>query len=136
MNLRIVVDLLYSRTKISECTHFACVQGMVEAGDTVSATLKKEFGEEAMNSLEGTKEEKEEIEARINTLFQNGEEVRTCKHALCKLCTRVSVKQIYAGYVDDPRNTDNAWMETVAQNFHDEDGTKHSNVILFLHGRV
>lgn len=32
-------------------------------------------------------------------------------------------KHIYAGYVDDPRNTDNAWMETVAFNFHDEDGT-------------
>lgn len=30
--------------------------------------------------------------------------------------------QIYAGYVDDPRNTDNAWMETVAFNFHDDNG--------------
>ena len=26
------------------------------------------------------------------------------------------------GYVDDPRNTDNAWMETVAFNFHDPSG--------------
>lgn len=32
-------------------------------------------------------------------------------------------KEIYAGYVDDPRNTDNAWMETTAFNFHDENGT-------------
>lgn len=31
-------------------------------------------------------------------------------------------KEIYAGYVDDPRNTDNAWMETVAFNFHDDTG--------------
>ena len=30
--------------------------------------------------------------------------------------------QIYKGYVDDQRNTDNAWMETVAFNFHDESG--------------
>ena len=30
--------------------------------------------------------------------------------------------QVYKGYVDDPRNTDNAWMETVAVNFHDETG--------------
>lgn len=30
--------------------------------------------------------------------------------------------QVYEGYVDDPRNTDNAWMETVAVNFHDEAG--------------
>ena len=25
--------------------------------------------------------------------------------------------------MDDPRNTDNAWMETVAMNFHDDTGT-------------
>ena len=30
--------------------------------------------------------------------------------------------QVYRGYVDDPRNTDNAWMETVAVNFHDATG--------------
>jgi hypothetical protein len=30
---------------------------MVEAGDTVSQTLKKEFGEEAMNSLECSPEQ-------------------------------------------------------------------------------
>ena len=29
---------------------------------------------------------------------------------------------MYSGYVDDPRNTDNAWMETVAVNFHDDSG--------------
>lgn len=29
---------------------------------------------------------------------------------------------IYRGYVDDPRNTDNAWMETAAYSFHDEAG--------------
>ena len=47
----------------------------MEAGDTVSATLKKEFGEEAMNSLEATETEKKEIEQHINTLFHEGEEV-------------------------------------------------------------
>ena len=30
--------------------------------------------------------------------------------------------QVYVGYVDDPRNTDNAWIETTALNFHDENG--------------
>lgn len=29
--------------------------------------------------------------------------------------------KIFRGYVDDPRNTDNAWIETVVYNFHDED---------------
>lgn len=38
--------------------------------------------------------------------------------------------QVYSGYVDDPRNTDNCWMETVAVNFHDEDGTSVSKISL------
>ena len=41
----------------------------------MSDTLKKEFGEEAMNSLDATKEEKKKIEEHINTLFHNGEMV-------------------------------------------------------------
>ena len=49
---------------------------MVEAGDTVSATLKKEFGEEAMNSLEASEKEKKEIERHINELFKTGTKVR------------------------------------------------------------
>lgn len=28
----------------------------------------------------------------------------------------------FRGYVDDPRNTDNAWMETTCVNFHDTTG--------------
>ena len=48
---------------------------------------------------------------------------------------------MYRGYVDDPRNTDNAWMETVAVNFHDENGDSvakfnlHAGLIQ-LHGFV
>lgn len=37
--------------------------------------------------------------------------------------------KVYRGYVDDPRNTDNAWMETVAYNFHD-DGDTFRNINL------
>ena len=29
--------------------------------------------------------------------------------------------------MDDPRNTDNAWMETIAYNFHDENDTVFKN---------
>jgi len=29
---------------------------------------------------------------------------------------------VYCGYVDDHRNTDNAWLETTCVNFHDETG--------------
>lgn len=38
--------------------------------------------------------------------------------------------KVYKGYVDDPRNTDNAWMETIACNFHDETGDLIGNLCL------
>lgn len=34
-----------------------------------------------------------------------------------------NAREVYDGYVDDPRNTDNAWMETMAFNFHDGTGS-------------
>ncbi|KAH8874919.1 ADP-ribose pyrophosphatase, mitochondrial [Schistosoma japonicum] len=67
--------------------------GMVDAGENYTSTLKREFSEEALNSTTASPKELEEI-----------------------------IKRIYKGYVDDPRNTDNAWMETVAVNFHDDHG--------------
>lgn len=85
--------------------------GMVDAGERVSLTLKREFGEEALNSLKYSDDERQDLEKQISTLFATGEE-------------------IYKGYVDDPRNTDNAWMETVAVNFHDEEGTSVSKLPL------
>lgn len=71
--------------------------GMVDAGEPVSVTLKREFKEEAANCP--TDEEKVEMELLTEELFECGEE-------------------IYKGYVDDPRNTDNAWMETSVFHFH------------------
>eukprot|EP00127_Corallochytrium_limacisporum_P007524 Clim_evm46s253 gene=Clim_evmTU46s253 len=87
--------------------------GMVEAGDTVSATLKKEFGEEALNSLEWDEERKTKLCAKVEEILSDGRGER-----------------IFAGYVDDPRNTDNAWMETVAVNFHDEVGAAFDQITL------
>jgi ADP-ribose pyrophosphatase len=68
---------------------------MVDAGEHVSTTLKREFIEEALNG--------KIQESELDEFFSKGDE-------------------IYKGYVDDPRNTDNAWMETSAVNFHDESG--------------
>jgi len=82
--------------------------GMVEAGDTVSLTLRKEFGEEALNTLELSQKDREIALGQIRKLFMSGIEV-------------------YKGYVDDPRNTDNAWMETIAVNYHDVKGDLTSN---------
>ncbi|XP_054932198.1 ADP-ribose pyrophosphatase, mitochondrial isoform X3 [Dermacentor andersoni] len=77
--------------------------GMVDPGELVNATLRREFYEEAMNSLSLSEKDKRSLERSLESFFSKGVEV-------------------YKGYVDDPRNTDNAWMETVAYNFHDESG--------------
>lgn len=80
---------------------------MVDPGENVSVTVRREFMEEALDStsLKGPEGEKkkEQMQKMVEKFFDKG-------------------KQIYAGYVDDPRNTDNAWMETVAFLFHDESG--------------
>lgn len=69
--------------------------GMVDAGECASATLRREFGEEAGGQL---------------TCEQMDEIFHPSKGVL-----------IYKGYVDDPRNTDNAWMETMVMHFHVSD---------------
>ena len=76
---------------------------MCDPGEPVSLTLKREFMEEAANSTEKSDKSKELIEKKLEKIFSVG-------------------KEIYKGYVDDPRNTDNAWMETQCFNFHDETG--------------
>jgi len=80
--------------------------GMVDPGELVSRTLKREFGEEAMDTMQIKEEDKAKAVKMIDAFFSE------------------SGVEVYRGYVDDPRNTDNAWMETVAFNFHDADGDK------------
>ena len=77
--------------------------GMVDPGETVSVTVKREFMEEALDSTDSGKENIEQLQEMVGKFFEAGAEV-------------------YKGYVDDPRNTDNAWMETVALHFHDDTG--------------
>lgn len=89
--------------KRKDSGEWAIPGGMVDPGDTVSNTLKKEFGEEALNSMEMSASESRRLQAKLENLFKHGTEV-------------------FRGYCDDPRNTDNAWMETVAVNYHDDDG--------------
>ena len=77
--------------------------GKVNTGETALATAQREFIEEALNGLEMNQKDREKAEATVAEFFAKGQ-------------------QIYAGYVDDPRNTDWAWMETTAFLFHDESG--------------
>ena len=74
---------------------------MVDPGENVSQTVMREFMEEALDSTSKGLDKKTEDE--VKAFFAHG-------------------KPIYKGYVDDPRNTDNAWMETVAFLFYDEKG--------------
>lgn len=69
--------------------------GMVDPEEKISSTLKREFIEETLNNATES-----EVEQVCRLLDGN--------------CT-----EVYTGYVDDPRNTDNAWIETSAYNFHD-----------------
>jgi 8-oxo-dGTP pyrophosphatase MutT (NUDIX family) len=70
--------------------------GMVEAGETVSQTLRNEINQEACNNMNPDNASKE-----IDKIFEKSKG-----------------KTIYRGYVDDPRNTDCRWLETTAVHFH------------------
>ncbi|XP_012502621.1 PREDICTED: ADP-ribose pyrophosphatase, mitochondrial isoform X2 [Propithecus coquereli] len=104
--------LQFVAIKRKDCGEWAIPGGMVDPGEKISATLKREFGEEALNSLQKSSAEKREIEEQLHKLFSQ-------EHLV-----------IHKGYVDDPRNTDNAWMETEAVNYHDETGEIMDNLTL------
>ena len=78
--------LMFVAIKRGDTGEWAIPGGMVDAGESISQTLKREFGEEALGS------DPNKI-ATASRILSNG----NC---------------IYQGYVDDPRNTDNSWMET------------------------
>ena len=61
--------------------------------------MKKEFFEEALKS-ESNPDLSSILRQRIDDFFNRGGE------------------RVYTGYVDDPRNTDNSWMETECQHLH------------------
>jgi ADP-ribose pyrophosphatase len=72
--------------------------GMTGHGEKVSGTLARELCEETLGKQEhagSTLQEKE-----LQDLFEQ------------------RATPVYRGYVDDPRNTDNAWMETQAFHLH------------------
>ncbi len=47
----------------------------MDAGETVSATLRREFAEEAMNALEMSEEQTKTLEANMTNFFSSGIEV-------------------------------------------------------------
>lgn len=107
---------------------------MCDPGEKVSVTLKREFMEEATDCLGKNQTDRKRIEEHLNAFFEKGTEVLKLIF-LQKLIQNFSkghlvLIKIYRGYVDDPRNTDNSWMETIAFNFHDEDDSVFKNFAL------
>ncbi|GFS33453.1 ADP-ribose pyrophosphatase, mitochondrial [Trichonephila inaurata madagascariensis] len=91
----------------SDCKKWAIPGGFVNPKETSSSAVLREFFEEAINIEKQSKD----AQLALNDFFKEE-------------------KQVYKGYVDDPRNTDNAWIETTAINFHDENGHYTSNIAL------
>lgn len=71
--------------------------GMVDHGEKISGTLARELCEETLGKAEhGDADAQQE---KLQQMFERA-------------------TPVYQGYVDDPRNTDNAWMETQAFHLH------------------
>ena len=101
--------------------------GMVDAGEQVEDTLKREFGEEVLGIKPDQGEGKDKSDdngGAGDDSQQQQQQQQQQKQQLDRIFGDAGLKQeeVYRGYVDDPRNTDNAWMETVAKNFHDAQG--------------
>jgi len=73
--------------------------GMVDPGEESHQTALREFLEEAMDAENLSSDQLQQLKSAVDRLFANG-------------------RLVYSGYVDDPRNTDNSWMETTAINYH------------------
>ncbi|XP_071441113.1 ADP-ribose pyrophosphatase, mitochondrial [Hetaerina americana] len=95
--------LQFVAIKRKDCGEWAIPGGMVDPGEDSTSTLLREFLEEALNIEETSAvEERRSIVNQVSRFFRD-----------------IAIRQlIHSGYVDDPRNTDNAWMETIAFNFH------------------
>jgi ADP-ribose pyrophosphatase len=72
--------------------------GMVDPGETPAAAARREFEEEAVVAAP---DEQPALKKLLDELFAAG-----------------NATVVYSGYVDDPRNTDNAWIETTAVHCH------------------
>lgn len=75
--------------------------GMIDAGEDVNTALKREFMEEVLDSERMSKESAVQLRNVLTHMFDGKGVEKTI---------------VYQGYVDDPRNTDNSWMETTCVN--------------------
>ncbi len=86
------LDIEFISVKRNDYNKWAIPGGMVDAGEKVSQTLKRELTEEAVSNTDVK---------IINKIFKGNETI------------------IYTGPTyGDPRTTDNAWIETYVANYH------------------
>ncbi|KAI5727896.1 hypothetical protein M8J77_008343 [Diaphorina citri] len=78
--------------------------GMVDKGEQALDAAQREFCEETLNSKSWKSAAQSQQKHIVSQLFAWSQPV-------------------YHGYIDDARNTDNAWMETVAFHVHDPSGS-------------
>lgn len=79
--------LQFVAIKRKDCGAWAIPRWMVDPGEEISTTMKREFGEGAMNSLQKSRAETQESKKQLHKLFSQ-------EHFV-----------VYKGYVDDPWNT-------------------------------
>lgn len=58
---------------------------MIDAGEQINVTLKREFGEEALNSIEVAESRRDEIKTHVDKIFQNGIPVSHGHDCACAL---------------------------------------------------
>ena len=63
-------------------------------------------------------EEKEQMSRLLDALFAGVDDDVGAANADHIVSRRLAPRLVYRGYVDDPRNTDNAWIETTVVAFH------------------
>ncbi|KAG8189968.1 hypothetical protein JTE90_001428 [Oedothorax gibbosus] len=90
-----------------DCNKWAIPGGFVNPKEASSSAVIRELFEEAINVGKLSSN----VQTALKSFFKDGQ-------------------QVYRGYVDDPRNTDNAWIETTAINFHDATGKDTENITL------
>ena len=89
----------------------ALVGGMIDKGETPEQCIKREFGEEAL----GVPEQKHDGDGGDGDDGSKGSGATAEQQRLLDaIFAPGNTRCVYRGYVDDARNTDNAWMETAA----------------------
>ncbi|XP_063692912.1 transient receptor potential cation channel subfamily M member-like 2 isoform X2 [Bolinopsis microptera] len=92
---------------LKESRKWALPGGFIRHGEMLTTALKREFSEDALGGMDMESEEREHVRLMLKEHLSLG-------------------IAVYKGYVDDPRNTDNAWVESHAINYHDGLGTSFS----------